>query len=70
MDTSPAATKVSARIDVMLSKIESELLKYESDLTSKPSKIPLLKPTAYGDVSTADLEAVLKVMRDHPVRNF
>ena len=47
----------------MISKLESELLKYDSQIGTK---LNLVKPTSDGQISIQDLEKVLRVIRDHP----
>ena len=55
--------RLGNRVDKMISKLESELLKYDSQIGSK---LNLVKPTADGQISIQDLEQVLRVIRDHP----
>lgn len=47
----------------MIFKLESELLKYDSQIGTK---LNLVKPTVDGQISIQDLEQVLRVIRDHP----
>ena len=52
-----------SRVDKMISKIEQELIKYDSEIGSK---LNLIKPNLEGQISIQDLEATLRIIRDHP----
>ena len=47
----------------MITKLESELAKYDSQIGTK---LNLVKPTVDGQITIGDLEQVLRVIRDHP----
>lgn len=47
----------------MISKIEEELIKYDSEIGTK---LNLVKPNLEGQISIQDLEATLRIIRDHP----
>lgn len=47
----------------MISKIEAELAKYDSEIGSK---LNLVKPNLEGQISIQELEETLRVIRDHP----
>ncbi|KAI8847845.1 LETM1-like protein-domain-containing protein [Chytridium lagenaria] len=62
--TLPKATSnVSHRVDVMIAKIEKELLRYDTEIGSR---LNLIRPDEMGRLSIGDLEEALKVIRDNP----
>ncbi|KAJ3212718.1 hypothetical protein HDU67_003635 [Dinochytrium kinnereticum] len=54
---------VSTRVDKMITKIEKELLKYDTEIGSR---LNLIRPDEEGRLTLADLEDALRVIRDHP----
>ncbi|KAJ3387831.1 hypothetical protein HDU92_001783 [Lobulomyces angularis] len=61
--TSKSTQRLSTKLDKMISKIEQELLKYDSEIGSK---LHLLKPNEEGKLSITELEDCLKVIRQNP----
>ena len=61
--TPKSSERLGNRVDKMIFKLESELLKYDSQIGTK---LNLVKPTVDGQISIQDLEQVLRVIRDHP----
>ncbi len=60
----PKATeRLGSQLDKMISKIEAELAKYDSEIGSK---LNLVNPNNKGEISISDLEDALKVIRDRP----
>ncbi|KAJ3303156.1 hypothetical protein HDV03_004144 [Kappamyces sp. JEL0829] len=62
-DTSKSSERLGSQVDKMISKIEAELAMYDSEIGSK---LNLVKPNLEGQISIADLEEALKVIKDHP----
>lgn len=62
-ETPISSTRLGSRVDKMITKIESELQKYDSEIGSK---LNLVKPNMEGQISIQDLEETLRVIQDHP----
>ncbi|KAJ3033156.1 hypothetical protein HDV00_006685 [Rhizophlyctis rosea] len=59
----PASSRISQRVDLMITKIESELAKYDAEIGST---LHLVRPDEEGRITIEDLESALMVIRDHP----
>ena len=55
--------RLGSRVDKMISSIEAELAKYDSEIGSK---LNLVQTNEEGQISISDLEEALKIIRDRP----
>ncbi|KAJ3119256.1 hypothetical protein HK098_005628 [Nowakowskiella sp. JEL0407] len=58
-----STTTLSERVTKMISKIEKELIKYDSEIGSK---LNLVRPDDGGTITIEELQEALKVINDHP----
>ncbi|KAJ3278994.1 hypothetical protein HK104_001860 [Borealophlyctis nickersoniae] len=59
----PATSRISSRVDKMITKIEKELAKYDQEIGSS---LNLVRPDEEGRITIEDLGEALRVIRDHP----
>ncbi|KAI9218543.1 LETM1-like protein-domain-containing protein [Blastocladiella britannica] len=64
--TSKATTRLESQVDRLLSKIQVELEQYD---TAVAPKLPHILPNERGQISVADLETALSVIRSRPAND-
>lgn len=58
-----SATKLGARVDMMIASLEKQLTKYDKEVGST---LNIVRPDKQGQISIQDLESALKLIRNHP----